>query len=169
MRQTVAYQAGVSSVAARAYGYSLEGGAWVRTDQSLTSAVLGDGGVYSSIEDLARWDAALYGAQLLKPEWLRLAFSGQVATDDPNVRYGFGWRVTGDTVWHSGETLGFRNVIVRWPQRHFTVVILTNRNDPAPYTLALSIATLFFPDAARVRASEVVVGPDPGARPLPKT
>jgi CubicO group peptidase (beta-lactamase class C family) len=169
MRNSVAYEAGISSVADRAFGYSLEDGAWVRTDQSLTSAVLGDGGIYSSIADLARWDAALYGSQLLKPEWRRLAFAPQVATDDPNVSYGFGWRVTGETVWHSGETLGFRNVIVRWPQRHFTVVILTNRNDPAPYTLALSIATLFYPDAGRVRASEVVVGPDSGARPLPKS
>src|SRR5580692_5994168 len=53
MRNTVAYEAGISSVADRAYGYSQEGGTWVRTDQSLTSSVLGDGGVYSSIEDLA--------------------------------------------------------------------------------------------------------------------
>lgn len=72
-------------------------------------------------------------------------------------------------MWHSGETIGFRNVIVRWPGRHLTVVVLTNRNDPEPYTLALSIATLFYPDAARVRASQVAVGPDPGARPLPKS
>ena len=169
MRNTVAYEAGISSVAHRAFGYSLENGAWVRTDQSLTSSVLGDGGVYSSIEDLARWDAALYGSQLLKPEWLRLAFTPQVATEDPNVHYGFGWRVTGETVWHSGETLGFRNVIVRWPQQHLTVIILSNRNDPEPYTLALALAGLVYPEAARVRASQVVVGPDSGARPLPRT
>jgi CubicO group peptidase (beta-lactamase class C family) len=169
MRNTVAYEAGISSVADRAYGYSQEGGTWVRTDQSLTSSVLGDGGVYSSIEDLAKWDAALYGSQLLKPEVLRMAFAPQAATDDPNVHYGFGWRVTGETVWHSGESIGFRNVIVRWPRQHLTVVILTNRNDPEPYALALAIATLIYPDAARVRASQVVVGPDSGARPLPKT
>jgi CubicO group peptidase (beta-lactamase class C family) len=169
MRNTVAYEAGISSVAQRAFGYSLEGGTWVRTDQSLTSSVLGDGGVYSSIDDLERWDAALYGTRLLKPEWLRLAFAPQVATDDPNVSYACGWRVTGETVWHSGETLGFRNVIVRWPARHLTVVVLTNRNDPEPYALALSIATLFYPEAARVRASQVAVGPDPGARPLPRS
>ena len=34
--------------------------------------------------------------------------------DDPDVRYGFGWRITGETLWHSGETIGFRNVIVRY-------------------------------------------------------
>ena len=169
MRDSLAYERGVTNVAARAYGYSFIGHAWVRTDQSLTSAVLGDGGVYSSVADLAKWDAALYTPRLLSAESLRLAFSPAVPSDDPKVRYGFGWRVTGDTVWHSGETLGFRNVIVRWPKRHFTVIVLTNRDQPEPYTLALAIAALFFPDAGRVRASQVVVGPDSGAHPTPKS
>jgi CubicO group peptidase (beta-lactamase class C family) len=169
MRNTFAYEQGISSVPHRAYGYSLKQGAWVRTDQSLTSAVLGDGGVYSSVEDLARWDAALDTPELLHADSLRLAFTPSTATDDPNVHYAMGWRVTGETVWHSGESLGFRNVIVRWPRRHFTVVILTNRDDPEPYTLALKIASLYFPDAGAVRAAKVVEGPDSGARPLPKT
>ncbi|MGH8306243.1 MAG: serine hydrolase domain-containing protein, partial [Steroidobacteraceae bacterium] len=57
MYDSVAYQAGVSQVAHRAFGYSAAGRSWSRTDQSLTSAVLGDGGVYSSVDDLAKWDA----------------------------------------------------------------------------------------------------------------
>ena len=47
---------------------------WLRTDQSLTSATLGDGGIYSSVDDLAKWDAALSGDGLLRPASLRLAF-----------------------------------------------------------------------------------------------
>jgi CubicO group peptidase (beta-lactamase class C family) len=171
MRDTVAYEEGVSTVAHRAYGYSHEGAgrrSWVRTDQSLTSAVLGDGGIYSSIDDLAKWDQALYGAGPLNSESLRLAFTPATHTDDPNVEYGFGWRITGETVWHSGETLGFRNVIIRYPKHHFTVIILTNRNDPEPYTIALAVAKLFIPDADKTRASQVVVGPDSGARPMPE-
>lgn len=166
MQNTVAYEEGVSTVAHRAYGYS-KPHSWLRTDQSLTSAVLGDGGIYSSIEDLAKWDQALYSGGPLNSESLRLAFTPATQTDDPHVRYGFGWRITGETVWHSGETLGFRNVIVRYPSRHFTVIILTNRNDPEPYTTALAIAKLFLPDADQTRASQVVVGPDSGARPMP--
>ena len=129
-------------VAHRAYGHG-EDGAWRRTDQSPTSAVLGDGGIYSSIDDLAKWDAALYDDRLLSAESRRLAFAPHVATDDPAVRYGYGWRITGDTLWHSGETIGFRNVIVRWPAQKLTVVVLTNRDDPEPYPLALRIAALF--------------------------
>jgi CubicO group peptidase (beta-lactamase class C family) len=60
----------------------------------------------------------------------------------PTVEYGFGWRITGDSLWHSGESIGFCNVIVRFPQRRLTVVVLTNRNDPEPYRTALAIAEL---------------------------
>ena len=140
MSNTVAYEEGISTVSNRAFGHTQEQGRWNRTDQSQTSAVLGDGGIYSSIDDLAKWDAALYDGRLLRPSSLQAAFTPATHTDDPEVEYGFGWRITGETLWHSGETVGFRNVIVRYPKRHLTVVVLTNRNEPEPYRLALEIA-----------------------------
>jgi CubicO group peptidase (beta-lactamase class C family) len=140
MHNTVAYEAGISEVTQRAFGYSHVDGRWQQTDQSQTSAVLGDGGIYSSVDDLAKWDAALYDERLLKANSLRAAFTPSTSTDDPSVAYGFGWRITGETLWHSGETVGFRNVIVRFPQQRLTVIVLTNRNDPEPYRTALAIA-----------------------------
>jgi len=145
MQNTVAFEAGISIVAHRAFGYSGSGHSWTRTDQNLTSATLGDGGIYSSVDDLAKWDAALCGDRLLRPESLRLAFQPAAQTDDPAVQYGFGWRITGESRWHSGETIGFRNVIVRFLERSLTVIVLTNRNDPAPYPTALAIAKVFVP------------------------
>ncbi len=142
MRNTVAHVESRTAVPHRAYGYSHEDGKWLRTDQSPTSATLGDGGIYSSIDDLAHWDAALYDSRLLRPESLAAAFAPATPTDDPEVAYGFGWRITGETLWHSGESIGFRNVMVRYPQRRLTVVVLTNRDDPEPYRLALAIAEL---------------------------
>jgi CubicO group peptidase (beta-lactamase class C family) len=142
MSNTLAFEEGISTVSNRAFGYTQEQERWGRTDQSQTSAVLGDGGIYSSIDDLAKWDAALYDGRLLRPASLRAAFKPATRTDDPDVEYGFGWRITGETLWHSGETMGFRNVIVRYPKRKLTVVVLTNRNDPEPYRLALKIASI---------------------------
>jgi CubicO group peptidase (beta-lactamase class C family) len=101
---------------------------------------LGDGGIYSSIDDLAKWEAALCDDRLLRPASLHLAFQPATPTDDPAVQYGFGWRVTGETLWHSGETTGFRNIIVRHREHRLTVVILTNRDDPHPHPTALTIA-----------------------------
>jgi CubicO group peptidase (beta-lactamase class C family) len=143
MTNTLAYVREGPPVAHRAFGYSDEGGRWVRTDQSMTSSVLGDGGIYSSIDDLARWDAALYDDRLLSDASRKAAFTPWTPTDDPSVEYGYGWRITGETLWHSGETIGFRNVIVRYPKRHLTVILLTNRNDPEPYKTAVHIANLY--------------------------
>lgn len=143
MESSLAYEAGVSEVPHRSFGYSQIDGRWVRTDQSVTSAILGDGGVYSSIDDLAKWDAALYDERLFRRATLAAAFSPATKTDEADVQYGFGWRITGEALWHSGETIGFRNVIIRYPQRRVTVVVLTNRDEPAPRPLALAIARQF--------------------------
>jgi len=162
MQNTVAFEEGVSTVVSRAYGYSLVNNSWTRTDQSLTSAVLGDGGIYSSIDDLAKWDAALYDNRLLRQESLHSAFAPATKTDDPAVQYGFGWRITGESLWHSGETMGFRNVIVRFPAHHLSVVVLTNRDEPEPYFLALAIAKEYLPTADAVHAARSATGPDSG-------
>ena len=141
MNNTYAHQDGVDDVPNRVYGYSQIDGRWQRTDQSTTSAVLGDGGIYSSIDDLAKWDAALYDERLLKAASLKQAFSPATRTTEPDVpHYGFGWRINGDALWHSGESIGFRNVIVRYPKQKLTVIVLSNRNEPEPYPLALAIA-----------------------------
>ena len=129
----------------RAYGHSEMGGAWTRTDQGPTSATLGDGGIYASIDDLAKWDAALGDDRLLRDDLRALAFAAHISTDEPDVdAYGYGWRLHasehGPLQWHSGESIGFRNVILRWPERRLTVVVLSNRNDPEPYGLARRIA-----------------------------
>ena len=143
MSGSLAHVAGGPAVPHRAFGHSEVEGHWQRTDQSSTSAVLGDGGIYSSIDDLAKWDAALYDDRLLSDASRTLAFTAHTPTDVGDVGYGYGWRITGQTLWHSGETIGFRNVIVRWPAQRLTVILLSNRNEPEPYSTALEIGALF--------------------------
>jgi CubicO group peptidase (beta-lactamase class C family) len=171
MQNTVAFEEGISVIAHRAFGYSAGGQSWTRTDQSLTSATLGDGGVYSSIDDLAKWDAALDDNRLLRPASLRLAFGPASRTDDPAVQYGFGWRITGETRWHTGETIGFRSVILRDFEHRLTVIVLTNRSEPSAYPTALEIAKEFLPNAVAAdlaRAAHTASGPDAGGWPLPR-
>src|SRR5258708_40334595 len=61
MRATVMHVEGADTIPHRASGYSPRGGGFVQTDQSVTSATLGDGGIYTNVDDMARWDQALYG------------------------------------------------------------------------------------------------------------
>ena len=167
MCNSIAFVAGISRIPHRAFGYSTVGDSWIRTDQSLTSATLGDGGIYSSIDDLAKWDAALGDGRLLRPASLKLAFAAATTTEHAAVQYGFGWCVAGETCWHTGETLGFQNVILRAAAHGITVILLTNRNDPTPYPTALAIANLFLPVAEELRGVQGACGPSAGLRPLP--
>jgi CubicO group peptidase (beta-lactamase class C family) len=133
MDRTLAYEQGLSVVPNRAFGYSPEAGGFKRTDQSLTSAVLGDGGIYSSVVDLYKWDQALYTDKLVSRKLLKLAFTPGPATEHPDTGYGFGWFIGQyrgvREIWHSGNTLGFTTRIARFPDKKFTVTILTNRNE----------------------------------------
>jgi len=133
MAHTLAYEQGLSVIPNRAYGYSPDGAGFKRTDQSLTSSVLGDGGIYSSVADLRKWDQALYTSKLVSPKMLKLAFTPAVETDHPNTGYGFGWYIGAyrglKEIWHSGTSLGFTTRIARFPEKRFTALILTNRNE----------------------------------------
>ena len=135
MSGSLAYEEGLSKVSSRAYGYSptASGSGFERTDQSLTSSVLGDGGIYSSVADLQKWDAALYTSKLAKKSTLNQIFTPGPQSENPGSRYGFGWYI-GEyrglkEIWHSGTTRGFSTRIVRYPEKQFTVIILANRNE----------------------------------------
>ncbi len=75
MDHTVAYVKGQNEITNRAYGHTKEGNTWKQTDQSPTSATLGDGGIYSSLEDLAKWDEALRTNKLLSKEEMQPALT----------------------------------------------------------------------------------------------
>ena len=163
MTHTLAYLKGKNEVPERAYGYSKEGEAFVETDQSATSATLGDGGVYSNLEDLAKWDDALTHHTLLSPSEMQPALMPVKLTDgslprwasgpdDTNpqstnfVSYGFGWFLDDyrghQRMWHYGETTGFKTAIERFRDGNLTVIVLSNRSDLDPATLALKAASV---------------------------
>jgi CubicO group peptidase (beta-lactamase class C family) len=153
MRDTVAFENGISTVKRRAYGYwkRADGaGGFVRKDQSLTSSVLGDGGVYSSVEDLYRWDQSLYTDRLLSRASLAEAFTPGVKINDEGEGYGFGWFTATyrglRTVWHYGSTTGFRTAIERFPEQRFTVIVLVNRNEADAHKLAREVVDLYLFD-----------------------
>ena len=154
MKQTVAYEKSKNTVTNRAYGHTQGGGAWHEQDQSPTSAVLGDGGVYSSLDDLAKWDRALMHHTLLTAAEMKPAIT-PVRVADGSVRepdgrpsaYGFGWFLNPYQdhlrMWHYGETVGFRTTIQRFVEDKLTIIVLCNRDDVVPANLALQVANLF--------------------------
>jgi CubicO group peptidase (beta-lactamase class C family) len=155
MTNTLAYEKGKNDVPNRALGYSKKDGAWVEADQSSTSAVLGDGGIYSNVEDLAKWDRALRAHTLLSNAEMQSALTpvevpGGAKTDDGEpTEYGFGWFLDPykgrQRTWHSGTTTGFRTYIERFADEGLTIIILCNRDDLKPGKLAEQVADLYRP------------------------
>jgi len=162
MADTVVYQKGKNSVPNRAYGHTKEGNSFKETDQSSTSATLGDGGVYSNVDDLSKWDDALRNHTLLSKEEMKPALepakfggAGNVVLPDDApaalhgvpVEYGFGWFLDPykghARMWHYGETVGFKTAIQRFTTDGLTVIVLCNRTDLDPGALATRAADLY--------------------------
>jgi len=155
MTRTIAYQKGKNEVLNRAYGHTKVANAWRETDQSSTSATLGDGGIYTSLDDLAKWDYALAHHTLLSAKEMEPALiaptPGGWRLENPDGEvaplYGFGWYLDpyrGHRRYsHYGETVGFRNDIQRFPDDHLTAIVLCNRSDRYAAPLAESVADLY--------------------------
>lgn len=164
MDHTLMFVKGKNEVSNRAYGHSKEGAALKETDQSSTSATLGDGGVYSNLEDLAKWDNALEHHTLLSEAEMQPALTPvkladgsqpQWASDsgdtDPQpgtpVAYGFGWFLdpykNHARMWHYGDTIGFQTAIERFTTDKLTIIVLCNRTDLDAAPLALKIADVY--------------------------
>ena len=154
MTGTVAHVRGKTTVADRAYGYSRDGKGWRFSDQSPTSATLGDGGVYSSLTNLSLWDEALRRHLLLTEEEMRPALQpvrvpgrGPTGPDGRPADYGFGWFLDPwrghPRMWHYGETAGFLRAVHRFTADGLTVIVLANRSDVDASALAEKVAGFY--------------------------
>jgi len=110
-----------------ARGYDVSGGA-----DDFEGMETGDGGVYSTVHDLLRFDQALYTETLVRQQTLAEAFT-PAQVREGTTTYGFGWNIetdaTGTRVWHQGNTAGFRAFIERRLADRITVIMLTNGGD----------------------------------------
>jgi len=93
MRASVVHVEGSDTVPHRAFGYSPRGGSFAQTDQSVTSATLGDGGIYTNVDDMTRWDRALDGTALVDSATMALATTPPQLPANAATEYGFGWFV----------------------------------------------------------------------------
>jgi CubicO group peptidase (beta-lactamase class C family) len=94
------------------------------------NGVVGDKGIYASVEDLFKWDQALYNGLLVSDETLEEAYTpGSPKISKWKDNYGFGWRIRADrsnTVYHYGWWKGFRTYFIRDLYQEKTIIVLTN-------------------------------------------
>lgn len=138
-------------VARRASGYAWTGGS-LKNGEFIAPSVLAyaGGGLLSTVEDLAKWDAALYTEKLVKKTTLKEIWTAGVLNDGKPAPFGFGWLVGESNghrmVEHGGAHMtGFTSHILHYPDDHLTVIVLTNLSGGGPQALARNIANLYNP------------------------
>ena len=135
-------------VPGRAAGHSVTAG-----KVSLSPAhveTVGSGSVYSTVEDMARWDESFYTGRLGGEALLQLVQTPGKLNDGTQPNYAFGlmldtWRGL-RRVHHGGALAGFRADIMRFPDQHFSAIVLCNLAQVNPQTYAERIAEVYLAD-----------------------
>ncbi len=160
---------GPAAPAQRVMGMRREGGKWLPDDLISIDGVVGDGNVYSSAEDLLRWEQALYTEKLVKKSTLEEAFSPVKLNDGSTYPYGFGWAVgkVGRELSHTGSWVGFRTLIVRDLDQKNTLIALDNSGQGFVQQIARAWSEgkpLKFPTSTLIRNVQIVDGTGSTAR-----
>ncbi len=121
------------------------------------------GGLVSSVDDLARWDAAISSGKLLKPaSWAR-AFAPYALTGGASTHYGYAWHIGSlrgsPLIAHGGNIVGYASYAVRLPQQKVYVAVLVNSDSGMART----------PELVAKKAAAIAIGnpyPDYQAQPL---
>jgi CubicO group peptidase (beta-lactamase class C family) len=100
--------------------------------------VLGDKGVYSTIEDMFKWDQSLYSEKLLKKSTIDEAFLGYSNEHKGKRNYGYGWRMIDDgknpkIIYHNGWWHGYNSTFLRRPSDRTTIIVLSNKYNTSAY------------------------------------
>ena len=114
----------------RAVGYQLLNGVIQNRDAMQPTACKGAGTLVSTIEDMAKWDAAVTQNRLVKPESQQLMWTPSKLTTGNIVNYGFGWFMSdwrgNESVEHSGGTAGYSCDYRRFQKLGFSVMVFCN-------------------------------------------
>lgn len=118
-----------------------------------------DGGIYSTVRDMANWEKALLNEVLLPDEWLTKAYTPNVSVSDsqwcdyqrrPFTSYGLGWfieHVPGRPlkVFHTGDNGGYQAYVAKYPTSGVSVIVLENRHDKPRRHMAEEIEKILSP------------------------
>ncbi len=133
---------GLPEDAAISYRYN-----WAREPDMFADGVYGDKGIYSTPEDMYRWDQSFYKNTLLNAATIDLAY-GPCSFERPGVKnYGLGWRMLcypngSKVIYHNGWWHGNNTSFYRLIQDNFTIVVLGNKFNKSIYRHGAAICNI---------------------------
>ena len=117
---------------------------WAIDPVMFADGVYGDKGIYSTVEDMYRWDQSFYANKLLSNETLELAY-GPCSFEKAGVKnYGLGWRMLCypdgyKVIYHNGWWHGNNTCFYRFIKDNFTIIVLGNKHSNAIYRQPLAL------------------------------
>jgi CubicO group peptidase (beta-lactamase class C family) len=140
-----------------ALGYSLGENGFKRALNWDMSWTIGSGALYSTVEDLYRWNEGIFNGRVVNAASLKAAFTpvkmyeNQLNSD---TGYGFGWFIRRYRVLreisHGGDLDGFCSMLLRMPDEKLTVAIVANvepgKPDASPQRVAYGLVDIFLAD-----------------------
>lgn len=117
-----------------ALGYDLETNGFEPALNTNPSSFGGAGALYSTVEDLYRWNEGIFNGRVLDAVSLQTAFTPVKMDENQDTNsssgYGFGWMIRNyygmQEIWHNGGVSGFESCLIRLPDAKLTVAVLAN-------------------------------------------
>jgi CubicO group peptidase (beta-lactamase class C family) len=109
------------------------------------------GGGYSTVGDMLKFALALNAHRLLDAKHTELLTTGKVDTASRDTRYAYGFQdvhlANGlHRIGHSGGATGMNGLLAIYPEAHYVLVVLANRDPPAAMEVAaLVVKTVILP------------------------
>jgi CubicO group peptidase (beta-lactamase class C family) len=156
----------------RADGYYDDEGQWFNAP--LTDSVVGPTNVYTTVEDLAKWDDNFFHGRVGGQAVGELVHQPGRLNDGSELGYAFGLEVGPEhqhrgwqMVEHGGSQGGYSSWMLRFPELHLSVVVLFNHFLWNMREYALQVADLFLEDhPSGVPATEEATAPVAAAAPI---
>ena len=138
-------------------------------DWSTTYAVVGGGGLMTTVDDLLKWDNNFYANRLGKGTLIHELESSGKLNDGNRTDYGMGL-ISGNyrglpIVEHNGTLFGYRADLLRFPEQKFTVICLCNLANADPEDRSRKVADIFL--SGKFLSSTVPSAPLGGSTPDP--
>lgn len=147
----------------RASGYSMSDGKFANAAYLDMGQPYSAGALYSTVEDLLRWDQALYTEKLLPKKMMEALFTPF------KENYAYGWTVQApspDTFFrrlisHGGGINGFSTFISHYPDDHVTVIVLSNLESTAAAPITKALSAILFGEKYELPRERVEAKVDP--------
>jgi CubicO group peptidase (beta-lactamase class C family) len=160
----------------RAMSYQPDGHGGFRISYLQNFDKIGAGGLYSTVEDLRKWDQNYYTHQVGGDALQAMIHTRGVLTSGDTLSYAFGNEIGTyrglRTVSHEGAMMGYRAHILRFPVQHFTVIETCNLGTISPGRIARRIADIYLGDqmapALAVEGKARATGVSAGDGPTPE-